>query len=230
MGIATSKTHRWQKSTSSNGSHQEDAKNTVTIDSKNGVKLRGQKSERRRGRSTGSRFSSDSRQSKHTSFYEMVDASELNSYLLVGNQACIENEEFLNRKLIHYVLNLSNLALPSIKEGVHYKCVPLEDEDDENILGILDDCLSFLHDAKKKCVQNKTRILIYSYFGISRSCSVAIAHLMKEENWNLQKTWITLKQYHPLAKPNDGFLLQLLQYEVKLHGSMSMNIQDFYSR
>lgn len=180
--------------------------------------------------SKSSKGSRDSRLSKHTSFYEMVDASELCPYLLVGNQACIENGEFLNRKRVLFVLNVSNLAIPLIKKEIEYKSIPLEDEDDQDLLAQLDECLTFLHNARKKCESMKCRILIYSYFGLSRSCSVALAHMMKEEEWTLHKSWSYLKQCHPSAQPNDGFLLQLLQYEGKLHGSMSMTMQDFYTR
>ena len=176
------------------------------------------------------RGSRDSRASRRTSFYEMVDASELNGYLIVGNQPCVENDEFLSRKKIQFVLNLSNTAVPCIKDGIVYKTILLNDEDDEDLSSHLDECLTFLHKAKKKCESMKSRILVYSYFGLSRSCSIVLAHMMKEECWTLEQAWLYLKQCHPSAKPNDGFLLQLLQYEGKLYGKMSMTIQDFYAR
>lgn len=202
--------------------HSEESKDTVVTmrQHKNGT-----------GGARGSRTSRDSRLSKHTSFYEMVDASEINSYLLIGNQPCVENVEFLARKRITFVLNLSNSPVPLIRDGIEYKTVLLEDDDDQDLLGILGDSLDFLHKAKKKCESTKSRVLVYSYFGLSRSVSVCVAHLMNEEGWTLQKSWNYLKQHHPSAKPNDGFLLQLLEYERKLHdGKMSMTMQDFHAR
>ena len=196
------------------------------------VTLRNHGSKNGVGGARGSRTSRDSRLSKHTSFYEMVDASEINTYLLIGNQPSVENTEFLSRKRILFVLNLSNSPLPLVRDGIECKSVRLEDDDEEDLLGVLQDCLDFLHKAKRKCESNKgSRVLVYSYFGLSRSASVCVAHLMKEEGWTLQKSWNHLKQQHPSAKPNDGFLLQLLEYERQLHdGKMSMKMQDFHAR
>ncbi|XP_011410032.1 PREDICTED: dual specificity protein phosphatase 1B-like [Amphimedon queenslandica] len=203
----------------------EESKDTV-------VTLRNHGSKNGVGGARGSRTSRDSRLSKHTSFYEMVDASEINTYLLIGNQPSVENTEFLSRKRILFVLNLSNSPVPVTRDGIEYKSVKLEDDDEEDLLGVLQDCLDFLHKAKKKCESNKgSRVLVYSYFGLSRSASVCVAHLMKEEGWTLEKSWNHLKAQHPSAKPNDGFLLQLLEYEGKLYnGKISMRMQDFHTR
>lgn len=180
--------------------------------------------------SRSSRSSRDSRLSKHTSFYEMLDASEINSYLIVGNQPCVENDDFLKRKNILYVLNLSNMAVPCIKDGIEYKTILLDDEDEEDLLNHLDECLDFLRKAKKKCESAKGHILVYSFFGLSRCCAVSLAHTMKENGWTLQQAWKYLRQRRPTAKPSDSFLLQLLQYEGRLKGKYSMTMQDFYAR
>ena len=182
--------------------------------------------------STGrnSRGSRDSRISKRMSFYEIVDASEINAYLMVGNQPSSQDDEFLTRKKIMFVLNLSNSPVQYIKPGVQYKSIPLDDEDDEDLTHHLEECLDFLKACKKTCDETKSRILIYSYFGLSRSCSVALAHLMKEDGWTLEYAWNHLRECNPSAKPNDGFLLQLLEYERVLHGKISMTMTDFYTR
>jgi hypothetical protein len=53
---------------------------------------------------------------------------------------------------------------------------------------------------------------------------------MKENGWTLRQAWNYLRQCRPAAKPSDGFLLQLMQYEGSLHGKLSMTMQDFYAR
>jgi protein-tyrosine phosphatase len=160
----------------------------------------------------------------------MVDASEVSPYLIVGNQPCVENEDFLSRKKVSFVLNLSNMAVPTILDGIEYKTILLDDEDDEDFLNHLEECLAFMQKAKERCAVTKSRILVYSYFGLSRCCSVCVAHLMKENGWTLRQAWNYLRQCRPAAKPSDGFLLQLMQYEGSLHGKLSMTMQDFYAR
>ena len=204
--------------------NQKQAKREVTYRRQN-IKSNGSVSTAR-----SSRGSRDSRLSKHMSFYEMLDASEVNTYLMVGNQPCVENDEFLKRKNILYVLNLSNVAVPCVKDGIEYKTILLDDEDEEDLLNHLDECLAFLHKAKKKCETVKGHVLVYSYFGLSRCCAVILAHMMKEDGCTLQEAWEYLRQCRPSAKPSDGFLLQLLQYEGRLNGKLSMTMQDFFTR
>ena len=177
-----------------------------------------------------SRCSRDSRISKRMSFYEIVDANELTSYLIVGNQPSSEDDEFLTRKKVMFVMNFSNTPLQYMKTGVEYKSYFLEDEEDADLLSILEVSLKALQEWKTKCIETNSRILIYSQYGLSRSCSVALAHLMKEERLTLKQAWNHLKECNPSAKPNEGFLLQLRQYEQKLYGKISMTITDFYSK
>ena len=178
-----------------------------------------------------SRGSRDSRVSKRLSFYDIVDANDVTSYLVVGNQASALDDEFLTRKKITFVMNMSNLPLEYIKPDVEYKNVFLEDEEEADLLSVLEICLQALKEWKMRCLQTKKRVLVYSYNGLSRSCSVVLAHLMSEERLTLKQAWIHLKEKHPSAKPNDGFLLQLMQYEQDtLERKLSMTMPDFYSK
>lgn len=174
--------------------------------------------------------------SHRVSFYQMVDAQEVLPYLLVGNSPSSNDEEFLARKHVRYALNLSNTPIEYPFEGIEYKSVFIEDEEEEDLSGHLPECLDFLQKVRRegeKCPDPKLqpKVLVYSYFGLSRSCAVVLAHLMKEEDWSLKQSWRFLRSCHPSAKPNDGFLIQLLQYERELRGNrITMTIQDFYSR
>ncbi len=179
-----------------------------------------------------SRGSRDSRvSSKRMSFYDIVDADDITSYLIVGNQASAQDEDFLIRKKVMFVLNLSNLPLEYINPDIEYKSVFLEDEDDSDLLSVLQICLQALQEWKMKCLETKARILVYSYNGLSRSCAVVLGHLMTEERLTLKQAWNHLKEKHPIAKPNDGFQLQLMQYEQgALNRKLSMTIAEFYCK
>lgn len=181
--------------------------------------------------SRNSRMSRDSVTSKRMSFYDIVDANDVNSYLLVGNQASANDEEFLHRKKVMFVMNLSNLPLGYIHPDIEYKNIPLEDEDDADLLKVLRTCLDTLVEWKQKCIKNKLRMLVYSFNGVSRSCAVILAHLMYEERLTLRQAWEHLKEKHPSAKPNDGFVLQLMQFEQqKLGRKLSITVADFYAK
>ncbi|NXS14640.1 SSH1 phosphatase, partial [Neodrepanis coruscans] len=55
--------------------------------------------------------------------------------------------------------------------------------------------------------------------GVSRSASTVIAYAMKEFGWSLEKAYNYVKQKRSIARPNAGFMRQLLEYEGILDAS-----------
>lgn len=164
------------------------------------------------------------------SFYETVDASEVLPYLIVGNLASAKDEEFLSRKSVRYVLNLTSEPNETASEDIEYKSVCMEDDEEEDLAVHLQTCFDFINQAKLASTKKHARVvLVHSYFGLSRSSAVVLAYLMEENQWTLRQAYEYLKERHPAIKPNDGFVVQLLRYDQELHdGKMSMTLKDFY--
>lgn len=134
------------------------------------------------------------------------------------------------RKNVRYILNL----MPDSEEpaeGVEYKNVPLEDDDDQEILPFLDSCFDFINQAGngwKSDSNNKGVVLVHSYFGMSRSSTVVIAYLMKQKKWSLREAYDHLKEKHSSVNPNDNFAVQLIRYEQEMFDhSRTMSVIDF---
>lgn len=180
---------------------------------------------------TGSADHEGERQ-KRISFYDMVDASEVLPYMIVGNLASSKNDEFLSRKNVRYVLNLTSELSESKVEDVEYKNVPMEDDEDEVLAAHLEQCFEFINKAKLSSTKGQLHVvLVHSYFGLSRTSAITLAYLMKEKKWTLREAFKHLKERHPSAQPNDSFIVQLLRYEQELHdGKMSMTLKDFYQQ
>lgn len=49
--------------------------------------------------------------------------------------------------------------------------------------------------------------------GVSRSASTVIAYAMKEFGWSLEKAYSYVRQKRSIARPNAGFMRQLLEYQ-----------------
>lgn len=156
-----------------------------------------------------------------------------------GNLASSKNKEYLLRKNVRYILNLTNEA--EEVEGLELKNIPLEDDDDQELLPHLDTAFEFINKAAKgwlttsasqkkdKEEAQKATILVHSYFGMSRSSAIVIAYLMKEKKWNLKESYQHLKKRHSSVNPNDNFAVQLIRYEQELfEGKMSMTVKDFH--
>lgn len=157
----------------------------------------------------------------------------------VGNLASSKNPEFLSRKNVKYILNLTTEAEEI--EDIECRNIPLEDDDDQELLPHLTSSFEFINQAAKtwptsgtiqkkdKAENEKATVLVHSYFGMSRSSAVIIAYLMKEKNWNLKDAYQHLKERHSSVNPNDNFVVQLIRYEQELFdGKMSMTVKDFH--
>ena len=188
-----------------------------------------------------------------TSFYEMVDAAEILPHLVMGNLASARNTGFLRGKHVAYVLDLTTEGeVPAASRegsflrelGIQHLHVEIEDDEDEEILGHFDTCFEFINKAASKTkntaeekkkrhsgpgTQHKT-VLVHSNYGLSRTSAIVLGYLIKEKGWSLREAHEHLRKCHTAAKPNDGFVVQLLHYEQDLRGSMSLTLKDFYKQ
>lgn len=169
-----------------------------------------------------------------------TNSVKFTSICLTGNLASSKNREFLLRKNVKYVLNLTSET--DEVEGTECKNVPLEDDDDQELLPHLETCFEFInkaagasltssstHRKDKDSETDRATVLVHSYFGMSRSSAIIIAYLMKEKSWTLRESYQHLKGRHPSVNPNDNFAVQLIRYEQELFdGKMSMTVKDFH--
>lgn len=155
-------------------------------------------------------------------------------FTYLGNLASSRDEGFLSRKNVKYVLNLTHET--EGPEGLQCKNVPLEDDDDQELLPYLDVCFDFIHKAanewntkdKDESGEKGATVLVHSYFGMSRSSAVVIAYLMKEKKWTLREAYNHLKDKHSSVNPNDNFAVQLIRYEQEMFNcKRSMSVTDF---
>ncbi|CAG9460130.1 unnamed protein product [Pedinophyceae sp. YPF-701] len=84
--------------------------------------------------------------------------------------------------------------------------VPLLDEDEANLLDVLARCIAFLQ--KGAGVPGKCA-LVHCHAGVSRSVAVACAFVMSTTHCSLQEALAGVRQVHPGAQPNEGFMAQL---------------------
>lgn len=162
-------------------------------------------------------------------------------FWLSGNQASSKNRDFLSRKNVKYILNLTNESEEAV--DLEYKNIALEDDDDQELLPHLEPSFEFIskaakdwqtsssssHKHKDKEDSVKATVLVHSYYGMSRSAAVIIAYLMKEKGMSLKDAYQHLKERHSSANPNDNFVVQLIRYEQELFdGNISMTVKDFH--
>jgi len=84
----------------------------------------------------------------------------------------------------------------------------------------------FVFSAKNLDKGKNNRVLVHCNLGRSRSSTVVLGYLMEILNWSLQDASDWLKDCRPVAKPNIGFLNQLMTFEKKVFGHQ---LSDFNS-
>jgi len=62
-------------------------------------------------------------------------------------------------------------------------------------------------------LNNNKGILVHCNHGMSRSVTVVVAYLMKKFRVGYKKALEYVKEQRPLARPNQGFINQLMDYE-----------------
>ena len=68
---------------------------------------------------------------------------------------------------------------------------------------------------------NESRIAIHCQAGMSRSVTIAIAFLIDHYRLTLKTALCLIKEKRSIAKPNNGFMRQLISYEKQILGKNS---------
>lgn len=138
-----------------------------------------------------------------------LDLIEPNLYL--GGLAAATDLATLTRYNITYILTLDTCPLPRhILElkTLTFKFIQVCDLPKEDLLTHLDDTEAFINQA----VRDGT-ILVHCYFGVSRSATVVIAHIMRKYELSYAEAFERVKRKRNIVFPNPGFIAQLHLYK-----------------
>lgn len=125
------------------------------------------------------------------------------------------------RNHIDFVVNITTEA--PFWEDIESMRVPLEDDPNANILPYLDTAVDRINEA---IVQRNSHVLVHCVAGVSRSATIVIAYLMKHRRMSLRDAFNYCYNMRPVIRPNNGFMLQLINYEIQLFGSNSVYMVD----
>ena len=101
-----------------------------------------------------------------------------------------------------------------------YLQVTVDDAPGEPIRNFFEPCSAFIKEAKDK----KSRVLVHCNMGMSRSCTIVLAYLMKHEGLSLAQALVHTKERRPVVSPNPGFMGQLIEYETEMRGRPTIDL------
>jgi protein-tyrosine phosphatase len=130
-------------------------------------------------------------------------------HLFLGSQDIAADLEILRANGITHVLNVATGVPCFFPDLLEYKVVEMLDLPEVYITCELESCLRFIEEVKEDGVG---KVFVHCNAGVSRSAAVAIAYVMRDKGWTLDKAFTFVKGQRPHINPNAGFMLQLRMF------------------
>lgn len=130
--------------------------------------------------------------------------------LFLGSFGEASDENWLKEHHITHILNMAK-ELPEYFPGkFQYKKIPLEDSENCRMNKHFTDIVEFID----RGLQSQGAVLVHCMLGISRSVAAVILFLMEKQNMPCAVARQFVKERRRFAKPNNGFITQLINHEL----------------
>jgi len=139
-------------------------------------------------------------------------------FLWLGSCKDAKNRRQLVELGITHIFNCALEWKPRSTTAFVYKCGAILDLQTQDLSLFLAEGFEFLDEVKR----SKGRVFVHCVAGKSRSAALTIAYLMRTEKTTLKQAFYHVKSRRSLIMPNDGFMRQLLDFELQLYGYNSM--------
>lgn len=146
--------------------------------------------------------------------------TKITDHLFLTGVGGMTKENF-RKNHIDFVINITTEA--PFWEDVESMRLPLEDDASTNILPYMDTAVDRIHEAITK---RNAHVLVHCLAGVSRSATIVIAYLMKYRKMPLKAAFNFCYDLRPVIRPNNGFMVQLINYEMTLLGKTSVRMVD----
>jgi len=140
---------------------------------------------------------------------EDYNAHEIIPNLYLGNIKAASNIHFLKDKNVTHILTVAKNIEPRFPlSGIEYKIIPVWDDSTENLISHFSDTYIFID----KAIKSGSAVLVHCAAGVSRSATVVIAYLMKQNQWTVEQSRDFVFKKRSCIYPNEGFVEQLHNY------------------
>jgi len=127
--------------------------------------------------------------------------------LYLGSQEASLNRTALQTRGITHILSIGKELSQPYTEEINYKLVEAWDDPKQDLYKYFDECIEFINEGREA-----GGVLIHCQAGISRSSTVCLAYVMKEEGLSLEEAFTFVNSRHFIS-PNAGFWKQLMLWE-----------------
>ena len=137
----------------------------------------------------------------------------IKDFLYISGYKTASTVSDLQNMKITNIINCSGDLCENLSfSGINYLTLNIRDNVSENIECLFFKCINYINQAK----ENKGRVLIHCYKGVSRSVSVLISYLIFLNKWTYDEAFDFVQSKRAIANPNIGFYLQLKTFHKRI--------------
>lgn len=131
--------------------------------------------------------------------------------IYIGNYASALEKEYLKNNNIKYILIAADDMLCPWAEELDIKFIrlPIKDSQTEDITQFFGQAFEFID---KILTEDNGNLLIQCGVGGSRSVAILIGYLIQRFGLSFSKSYALIRKHRKVAKPNKGFIQQLINF------------------
>ncbi|KUF78297.1 Dual specificity protein phosphatase 7 [Phytophthora nicotianae] len=164
------------------------------------------------------------RKSRTLDAYADVCSEILPGFLFVSNFRVAWDTAKLRALGITHVINCCG-ELKQYEDGVEKPEIPafntlrllLRDDANEDLTPFFPQVMEYIATSRQRSENGtKEKVLVHCHQGVSRSCAIAIAYVMLEQQLSYRDAAAMVKRQRAISSPNAAFICQLLEWEKDL--------------
>ncbi|KAF7638010.1 hypothetical protein Mgra_00002463, partial [Meloidogyne graminicola] len=138
-----------------------------------------------------------------------LQLANITENVYLSSQDVAQDLELLKLNGITHIINVATGVKCLFPKNIIYLSLTVLDVPTENLKRHFDKSIKFINNA----IENNGKVLIHCNAGISRSTSIVIAYLIHSKKMTVNQALEHIRTQRPIARPNDGFMCQLREYE-----------------
>jgi len=131
--------------------------------------------------------------------------------LFIGSLAAVQDTDLLRQHRITHIVQVVNVPWLPVTEQDGYRCYKISIDDTENVdlRPHLESACAFI----ERALRSGMNVLVHCQQGVSRSASIVIAYLIRNQNMSFDSAYSFLKHKRACVKPNPSFVKALQEWE-----------------
>ena len=149
--------------------------------------------------------------------------SVIRPFLLLGGKWSAGDLDRLRQHGVTHIINATAQVPNSFPAEFTYLNIRIPDDDKVDISRHFEATCEFI----SACMNSQGTVLVHCSAGMSRSVAIVLAFLIKDESMTLIAALELVKSKRHLVSPNPGFMRQLVELELRLYGTTSIDLSAY---